>query len=108
MKNLILPFGLFALFILSTLFACQKQEVDCENYRSTCTYYFISFSDCTPNGSELGWQWDGITRDTVVAEVWGCPDEIEAEFAAQMEEIAASSEDYKHFFEEYPNTCNCN
>lgn len=91
--------------ILSTLFACQKQEVDCDNYRSKCTYIQFSYSDCTPNGSELGWQYDDVYSDTIVSFVPGCPDEIEAKFKDGLSN--QGTESLKRFNEQFPSTCNC-
>jgi hypothetical protein len=102
MKKLI--FALFALFTLLA-FACQKQEVDCDNYRSHCKYIQFSYSDCTQNGSELGWKWDHIYSDTTEFDVWGCPERIEADFQKGLSD--QGSESLKKFNQEYPSTCDC-
>lgn len=110
MKNLFLPFGLFAFLVLSVV-ACQKREVDCDNYRSTCTYTQFSYSDCTPNGSEIGWEWDNVDSDTTIFQTWGCPESIEAKFVSQQLETLNSPstpENVQQFLKAYPSTCNCN
>jgi len=100
MKQLIL-----SIFILSTV-ACSKQpSVDCDNYRAHCKYIQFSFSDCSPNGSELGWKWDHVYSDTIESDVWGCPDKIEADFQRGLSN--EGSESLKRFNKEYPSTCDC-
>lgn len=96
----------FFILVLST-FACQKQEVDCDNYRSNCRYIQFSFSDCTPNSSEAGWKWDVVRCDTVDFQAWGCPETIEADFYTNLQKVGAENESLRKFNEAYPSTCNC-
>lgn len=101
---------LFFFIIVLSIFACQKQEVDCDNYRAKCRYIQFSFSDCTPNGSELGWQWDQVRSDTVDFQTWGCPEMLEKDFESSQESIqndSRISESLKKFNQTYPSTCNC-
>lgn len=101
---------LFFLIVLSTI-ACQKQQIDCDNYQSHCRYIIPSFSDCSPNGNEIGWQWDRIKYDTIQDNLtWGCPEKIEQQFDKMQEETmnqSTTSEDLKHFMKLHPATCDC-
>lgn len=104
MKNLI-----FAFLVLSAI-ACSKHEVDCDIVRCHCIYIQFSNSDCTPNGSELGWEWDQIRSDTIEFDAWGCPDKLNFEFLDQQNRTINSTktpESVKKFIEAYPSTCNC-
>lgn len=104
MKNLILAI----LFIAAS---CQKQVVDCDNMQSHCVYILPSFSDCTPNGNEIGWQWDRVKYDTIDDNLtWGCPEQIEKEFLENEKwilEQPTTSQDYIEFKTRYPSTCDC-
>lgn len=102
---------LFFIIVVLTTFACSKQEVDCENYQSHCIYIIPSFSDCSPNGNEIGWQWDRVKYDTIEDNLtWGCPEQIETEFKQMQEQTLnqpSTSEDLKHFMKQFPATCDC-
>jgi hypothetical protein len=99
----------FVLIVLSTI-ACQKQEIDCDQVRSKCTYIQFSFTDCTPNGSELGWDYDQVHSDTVTFETYGCPDELNVQFIHSQERVLNDPNtpvNLKKFMEIYRSTCNC-
>ena len=105
MKNII-----FSIAFLVAMIACSKPAEDCDNVRSVCTYVQFGFSDCTPNGSEHGWQWDTIVSDTVVSQVWGCPEKLNADFTAAQTRVIdnpATPESLRKFMEIFPSTCNC-
>jgi hypothetical protein len=101
---------LFFFIIFMSTIACQKQEVDCDHVRSKCTYIQFNFTDCTPNGSELGWKYDQIHSDTIVFETKGCADELNREFIQSQERVLNDPNtpvNLKKFMEIYPSTCNC-
>ncbi len=105
MKHLI-----FSISIIVSTIACQKQEVDCDNYRAKCTYIQFSFTDCSPNGSELGWDYDRVYSDTIVFETTGCPEQLNRDFILSQERVLNDPTvpvNLKKFMNQYPSTCNC-
>jgi hypothetical protein len=45
-----------------------------------------SYTDCTPNGGENGWEWDSVRIVTVVDTIQGeCPEAIEKQFNEQLD-----------------------
>jgi hypothetical protein len=99
----------FVLIVLSTI-ACQKQEVDCDNYRAKCTYIQFSYTYCPPSSNESGDETFVLYSDTLVTEVWGCPDELNLEFIQDQERTMnapTTPENVKKFMKQYPSTCNC-
>ena len=101
---------LFLFFVVLTTFACTKQEIDCDNYRSTCTYIRFKYSDCTPNGSELGWKFDVVTSDTSTVQIWGCPEKLNQDFQDQKNKVMNNPEtpvNLVEFEKQFPSTCNC-
>lgn len=106
MKQLI-----FSLAVAFLAVSCQKQLVDCGSMQSHCIYILPSFTDCTPNGDEIGWQWDRVRYDTIEDNLtWGCPEQIELDWERQQQNILNSPNtpnDTKEFIKRFPSTCNC-